>query len=90
MKKLYPQSGTVVRMDFDVRSIGTLDGFEIYCDRIISSNMPEPVRGTIYIVSGLVLQHLRNMGRTDCLAPAAKLATRNKHNQVVHVPGWMY
>ena len=51
-------------------------------------NMPEPVEGTLYIVSSMVLSALRDV-RSDVYAPltAPGWAIRNDAGQIIAVPG---
>lgn len=54
-------------------------------------NLPEPVEGTRYIVSGLVLSAAKAAGRTDVVAPATGHpdTERNEKGHIVSVPGFV-
>lgn len=51
-------------------------------------NVPEPVQGTKYIVSNIVLQAAKAQGRTDLVAPATghPNTIRNEKGWIVSVP----
>lgn len=53
------------------------------------TGLPEPVEGTLYIVSGLVLSAAKAQGRTDCRGPATghPETVRNDKGHIVSVPG---
>lgn len=51
--------------------------------------LPEPKDGTLCIVSSIVLQAAKSIGRTDCVAPDTANAKRNKDNQIISVPGFV-
>ena len=49
------------------------------------AGLPEPVEGTLYIVSAMVLSAVPH--RVDVYAPATALAARNELGHIVSVPG---
>ncbi len=50
--------------------------------------LPDPTPGTLYVVSGVVLQAAKAQGRTDCCAPATgHVSCVREKGQVVSVPG---
>lgn len=53
--------------------------------------LPEPVEGTAYVVSALVLAAAKQSGRTDCIAPATGHpdCKRNESGQIISVPGFV-
>ena len=51
--------------------------------------LPEPVDGTLYIVSSIVLDACRKIGRTDCIAPDTDKAMRNEQGHIISVPGFI-
>lgn len=54
-------------------------------------NLPDPVPGTLYVVSGLVLAAAKDAGRYDCVAPATGHVdcVRDEKGQIVSVPGFV-
>lgn len=54
-------------------------------------NLPDPVPGTLYIVSGLVLNAAKEVGRYDCVAPATghSKVIRDEKGQIECVPGFV-
>ena len=51
--------------------------------------LPEPADGTLYIVSSMVLDVAKKIGRTDCIAPDTDWAIRNEQGHIVSVPGFI-
>ena len=48
--------------------------------------LPEPADGTLYIVSSIVLDACKKIGRNDCIAPDTDRALRNEQGHIVSVP----
>ena len=76
-------SGVIARVASTVSKVGT--GFYTTSYGEVEG-LPEARKGTVYVVSGLVLSALGNT-RNDVYAPATTLATRNEKGQIVSVPG---
>jgi hypothetical protein len=70
--------------DFDADGVCTQEFGEV-------TNLPEPVEGTLYIVSGLVLTAAKALGRVDCVAPATGHpgVVRSEAGHIVSVPGFV-
>ena len=51
--------------------------------------LPEPVEGRLYIVSAMVLEAGKVLGRKDLIAPNTNKATRNDQGHIVSVPGFI-
>ena len=50
--------------------LAVVDGVTIYKKKWLDiQNLPDPIPGTLYIVSGMVLEAAKLKGRTDCVAP---------------------
>ena len=65
--KRIPPSGQVVRNNMSCVPCGELCGMPVVrCKENMPKNMPEPVEGTVYIVSSVVAKALR---RRDVLSP---------------------
>ena len=81
----YPPSGTVVRVSSSYSDI--VDGLatKVYGDIV---GLPDPVANTRYIVSGLILDAVKGMGRFDVVAPATdhQDTVRNDKGHIVSVP----
>lgn len=82
----FPASGTIARVTssftaFDADGVAKVVFGEV-------QNLPEPVEGTLYIVSALVLAASK---RADLVAPATghPEAVRNDKGQIVSVPGFV-
>lgn len=78
-----PASGVVARVASTVTKLDKGFFTTAYGD---VEGLPEPVEGTVYVVSGLVLSALAG-SREDVYAPATTLAARNEAGQIVSVPG---
>ena len=53
------------------------------------TGLPDPVTGTTYIVSGIVLEAAKAIGRKDCLAPNTAKAKRDDKGHITGVPGFV-
>ena len=78
-----PASGVVARVASTVTKLDKGFYTTAYGD---VEGLPEPIEGTVYVVSGLVLSALAG-SREDVYAPATTLAARNEAGQIVSVPG---
>lgn len=70
--KEIPASGILPRVKMTNETAGEIDGIPV--EAVIYGeieNLPDPVDGTFYIVSGLVAAAASQQGRKDCLAPGA-------------------
>jgi len=89
VRKTYEPSRSVARVSSVSVPVGMLDGFpvskqefgEITC-------LPEPVKGTVYLVSAVVLAAL-NESRPDCVAPDTARAIRDEQGRIIGVPGFV-
>lgn len=82
-------SGAVARVS---ASYTEFDGNGV-CEQTFGAvqGLPEPVEGTTYVVSALVLAAAKQSGRTDCVAPATGHpdCKRNEAGQIISVPGFV-
>ena len=51
--------------------------------------LPEPADNTLYIVSSMVLDACKKIGRNDCIAPDTDRALRNEQGHIISVPGFV-
>lgn len=66
----FPPSGKVARVSSTSVEIGTLLGCPIFNTEYGEvEGLPNSVDGTVLLVSGLVLEATRQVGRCDCAAP---------------------
>ena len=86
-RKVYEPSGSVVRMSTEATKVAEVDGFDIVKNVITGSNLPDPVEGTYYLVSAMVLAAFPN--RIDLLAPDTNNAVRNEKGHIISVPGFV-
>ena len=63
--KTIPMSGLVARIASTEESMGVIDGVPVYKSTFKVIDLPEPIRGTKYIVSLIVAQQCKIMGRTE-------------------------
>ena len=83
---VYPPDGTVARVE-TVYGQPDRDGIvNVYFGQTIG--LPAPAPGVFWIVSGMVAEAARQMGRKDCVCPATGHpdAKRNDKGQIVSVP----
>ena len=73
----YAPSGIVARLDSSSKQVDTVNGIPMY-EKLWGNikNLPDAVEGTMYIVSGIMLDAGASQGRTDLLAPGELV--RNK------------
>ncbi len=66
--------GTVFQSEGIARVSATFtEPVEGICRQVLGelTGLPEPQEGVFFIVSGLCLEKAKQMGRTDCVAPAS-------------------
>ena len=81
-----PRSGVIVRVKQQTRKTQTHANVPIYASTFGDiEGLPEPVEGTIYIVSALALNAVQE-GRTDVVAPGN--LQRDEHGQPVGCVGF--
>ena len=81
----FPASGTVARCAVEKVQIGEIDGTPVY--RSLFGDvvgLPEPVEGTVYIVSQLVAQAARN--RSDLVFPDSLV--RDEDGRIIGCTAW--
>ena len=82
---IFPKTGTIARVSASFSEI-----VEGICDQVfgIVQDLPDPVEGTFFIVSAVVLTAAKLQGRTDCVAPATghPQVIRNEAGHIVSVP----
>lgn len=80
-------SGTIARVSSSYTSFDK-DGI---CQQTFGDiqGLPEPLEGTMYVVSAMVLAAAKASGRNDVVAPATghPECVRNEAGQIVSVPG---
>ncbi len=86
----FPASGIVARVPQTTFNEGrTVAGFPVYSSVFGQVEMPEPVEGTYYIVSAMVLSALAGT-RQDVVAPRTDAtAIRNDAGHIIAVTGWL-
>lgn len=89
-KTTYQPSGIVARVSQNNVSTGIqLDGIDVnYSTFGDVIDLPNPIKNTYYIVSGLVLS--ANKDRKDIIAPRTdNTALRNEQGHIIAVRGWI-
>jgi len=89
LSKVYKKSGTVIRTSLDYENVKLVDGFPVVTTRNLLSPLPAQKPDTVYIVSAVVLQQARYLGRTDFVAPDSNHASRDYAGNIISVPGWV-
>ena len=87
----YQPSGIVCRVDISTTTTtGDINGFPVVMNTVTGINgLPSPVEGVRYLVSAMVLDSAKFLGRTDCIAPDTNRATRNDKGHIISVPGFV-
>lgn len=76
-------SGSIARVSVETRETAVTGLYsQVFGD---VAGLPDPVEGTLYIVSAMVLSAVPH--RVDVYAPATALAARNELGHIVSVPG---
>ena len=88
-RKVYRKAGPPIRTSLDWVHKGMLDGFPIQSTRNLIDLLPPVIKDTYYIVSAVVLQQARYLGRQDFVAPDSNHAVRDSAGTVISVPGWV-
>jgi hypothetical protein len=82
---IFPKSGINARV-----SASFSDITDFICDQVFGEvqDLPNPVEGTFFIVSAMVLTAAKLQGRKDCVAPATghPQVVRNEAGHIVSVP----
>jgi hypothetical protein len=83
--RVFPPSGIVARVGQYFTNTSDPDIVNSWWGEVVF--LPEPVEGTIYIVSGIVHSAIKGL-RDDCVCPATghKDVVRNDKGQIVSVP----
>jgi hypothetical protein len=84
---VYEPCGTVARLDYESEELYALNGNIVERNVLVGHNLPEPVEGTLLIVSAVVLSAFPN--RNDLIAPNTNKAKRNDKGHIVSVPGFV-
>ena len=94
--KEFPPSGMVARVSaqFSLTTSPELLKEEIYIYTVEYGEiegLPEPEEGKLYIVSAMVLEAGKRIGRNDLLAPATghPETIRNERGEIISVPGFI-
>ena len=94
--KEFPPSGMVTRVSAQFSRLTPQEllneGIYIYSVEYGEiEGLPEPEEGKLFIVSAMVLEAGRKIGRNDLVAPATghPEAIRNEQGQIVSVPGFI-
>lgn len=94
--KEFPPSGQIARVSAKFTNVTSpeLIGEEIYVYRVEYGDiegLPEEKQNVLYIVSNLVLEAGKRIGRNDLIAPASghPEAIRNEQGQIISVPGFI-
>ena len=86
----YPPSGTVARVETVYNLVGDNDSPLLFTQHYGDiTGLPDYADGQFLIVSAIVHQAAKKIGRGDCLAPATGHpdVRRNEKGQIVSVPG---
>lgn len=94
--KEFPPSGMVARVSAKFSNVTSPELLreEIYVYRVEYGEiegLPEPKEDTLYIVSAMVLEAGKRIGRNDLMAPASghPETIRNEQGQIISVPGFV-
>ena len=86
----FQPSGTVARVSVQQEDAGDINGIpvkkQVFGD---ITGLPDPQDDTIFIVSVLVLEAAKAVGRNDLVAPNTANAVRDENGHIVSVPGFV-
>jgi hypothetical protein len=88
----FEPSGQIARVSNQFKEVDLVDDVIIYEVTYGDiEGLPEPEEGKLFIVSAMVLEAGRKIGRNDLVAPATghPEAIRNEQGQIVSVPGFI-
>lgn len=96
-KRTFNTSGNIARVCTDVKKESDimLDStvfieFSVEStERTMIEGLPDPVEGTLYIVSQIVLEEGKKQGRNDLIAPNTNRAERDAEGNIISVPGFI-
>lgn len=95
--KEFPPSGQLARVSAKFTNVTSpellREGIYVYkVEYGEIEGLPEPEEGKLFIVSAMVLEAGRKIGRNDLVAPATghPEAIRNEQGQIVSVPGFVF
>jgi len=95
--KTFPPSGTIARVSAKFTNVTSPELLqdEIYVYKVEYGDiegLPEPEENVLYIVSAMVLEAGKRIGRNDLIAPATghPEAVRNEQGQIISVPGFVF
>lgn len=86
----FEPSGTIARVSVQQADAGNINGIpvkkQVFGD---ITGLPDPQDDTIFIVSTLVLEAAKAIGRNDLVAPNSANAVRDENGHIVSVPGFV-
>ncbi len=88
----FPPSGTIARVSSSFSKVDEIDGIPIFSITYGDvENLPPEEENTIFIVSSMVLEALKNENRSDVVAPATghPSVVRDEKGQIKSVPGFV-
>ncbi len=82
-----PQSGTIARVQLVSELDRTIQGIPVFRRHVTSiKGLPKPEKNVVYIVSSMVLEAGKKMGRTDIIAPDTNAdSVRTNNNTLLGV-----
>lgn len=85
----YPKSGTVARVSMETTiTKSPLPGVPVFRQKMLGViDLPDPIKGTIFLVSGFVISALNGTERNDVFAPdtGPKSVIRDANGQIIGV-----
>lgn len=85
--KTYPTIGNPIRLGYKVVVVGSLDGVPVTQYVPTESNLPDPSKGTVYIVSALIKQLYPQ--RHDLVSPNTTGALKDENGNIIGVKGFL-
>jgi hypothetical protein len=87
---VFEPSGSVARVNMETEILPSIDGFNVETATPVGlENLPETTDGVYLIVSAMVLEAGKKLGRSDLVAPNTSKAIRNEKGHIVSVPGFV-
>ena len=86
----FQPSGMVARVDMETVMLPSIAGFNVETAKPVGlSGLPEATDNVYLVVSAMVLEAGKALGRKDLIAPNSNKAIRNDKGHIVSVPGFV-
>lgn len=82
-----PKGRTIARVYLEEIQVDDVNGIPVIRDEMVDSeNVPDPIKGVIYIVTRPVFQHIQ---RSDMITPNVGNAVRSRQGKIVAIKSFL-